>query len=75
MATVRAEEDGDGAAAAMGMSYMEGGVEFYSKILGRNVALRQLMGKDGEKLYTVMGNDEVSDGVRWVMRFDVSDGN
>ncbi|CAH0546937.1 unnamed protein product [Brassicogethes aeneus] len=34
-----------------------GGKEFYEKILQRNVALRKLMGKDGENLYTSSGNE------------------
>lgn len=49
----------DRAAAAMGRAYAEGGVEFYEKVLQRNMALRELMGSDGEKLYSAKGNDEV----------------
>ncbi|XP_063852337.1 transmembrane protein 177-like [Scylla paramamosain] len=57
--SVASDGAGDGAAAAMGREYVEGGVEFYEKILQRNVALRELMGPDGEKNYTAKGNDEV----------------
>ncbi|XP_076264958.1 transmembrane protein 177 [Rhynchophorus ferrugineus] len=37
--------------------FAEGGKEYYTKILQRNIALRQLMGKEGEQIYTVTGND------------------
>jgi hypothetical protein len=30
---------------ALGESYIKGGIEFYSKLLNRNIALRKLMGK------------------------------
>jgi hypothetical protein len=30
---------------ALGESYIKGGIEFYSKLLKRNIALRKLMGK------------------------------
>lgn len=49
----------DEQAANVSPSYAEGGLEFYEKILQRNTALRQLMGKEGEKLYTIFGNDQV----------------
>lgn len=35
----------------------EGGKEFYSQMLKRNVALRKLMGKEGESMYTALGNE------------------
>ncbi|XP_050732278.1 transmembrane protein 177-like [Eriocheir sinensis] len=73
MMTVSSEAKGDGAAAAMGKGYAEGGVEFYQKVLGRNVALRELMGSDGEKLFTAMGNDELLVRTRhlpYTMRLD-----
>ncbi|XP_066147967.1 transmembrane protein 177 [Euwallacea fornicatus] len=37
--------------------FAEGGREFYTKILERNKALRILMGKEGESVYTALGND------------------
>ncbi|XP_066256071.1 transmembrane protein 177 [Euwallacea similis] len=37
--------------------FAEGGREFYGKILERNKALRVLMGKEGESVYTALGND------------------
>ncbi|XP_045107493.1 transmembrane protein 177-like [Portunus trituberculatus] len=61
--SVASDGRGDGEAAAMGRAYIEGGVEFYEKVLQRNIALRELMGDDGRKIYTAKGNDEVSDGV------------
>jgi hypothetical protein len=30
---------------ALGENYIKGGIEFYSKLLNRNIALRKLMGK------------------------------
>lgn len=41
----------------MGVEYARGGQEFYEKIVMRNKALRSLLGKDGEKWYTVNGNE------------------
>jgi hypothetical protein len=41
----------------LSLDYAKGGVEFYSKILQRNMALRGLMGPSGEKMYTLYGND------------------
>lgn len=60
MGNVKKEADGDETVGKMGKTYAAGGVEFYEKVLERNIALRELMGKDGEGLFTVMGNDEVS---------------
>ena len=40
----------------IGYSYALGGVEYYEKSLQRNRAIRHLMGKEGETLYTVYGN-------------------
>lgn len=37
--------------------FAEGGKEYYTKILQRNIALRQLMGQEGEMVYTVTGNN------------------
>lgn len=46
----------DEKAAMLGQEYAEGAVEFYSKLLQRNVALRTLFGENGPKYYTVYGN-------------------
>lgn len=35
----------------------EGGKVFYTKILERNKALRDLMGKEGQNIYSVLGNE------------------
>lgn len=43
-------------AAKYGPEYAEGGVEFYNKLLQRNMALRVLMGSEGDRLYTLYGN-------------------
>ncbi|KPI92721.1 PREDICTED: transmembrane protein 177 [Papilio xuthus] len=37
--------------------YVESGVIFYEKLLQRNQALRELMGREGERKYTKMGNE------------------
>lgn len=37
--------------------FIEGGKEFYNKTIERNIALRKLMGRLGEKYYTVLGNE------------------
>ncbi|KAL8600579.1 hypothetical protein ACOMHN_062450 [Nucella lapillus] len=47
----------DRQAAALGLDYAEGGVEFYNKQLQRNIALRALIGSEGGKRYTAYGND------------------
>ncbi|KAG7188902.1 hypothetical protein KM043_008507 [Ampulex compressa] len=47
----------DATLANLGLEYIKGGQEFYTKLLERNVALRGLMGKIGSEVYTVTGND------------------
>ncbi|XP_041504690.1 transmembrane protein 177 [Microtus oregoni] len=42
--------------ASLSAAYAQGGVEFYEKILSGNLALRSLLGRQGEKLYTPSGN-------------------
>lgn len=37
--------------------FIEGGKEFYTKLMARNAALRALMGKEGESKFTVFGNE------------------
>jgi hypothetical protein len=40
---------------ALGESYIKGGIEFYSKLLKRNIALRKLMGKKvNEGLFVIL---------------------
>lgn len=47
----------DRKAAEMSKDLCDGGVEFYSKQLQRNVAIRELMGAAGHKVYTPFGNE------------------
>ncbi|KAM7335811.1 hypothetical protein ACRRTK_004304 [Alexandromys fortis] len=42
--------------ASLSAAYAQGGVELYEKILSGNLALRSLLGRQGEKLYTPSGN-------------------
>lgn len=37
--------------------FAEGGKEFYNKLITRNIALRKLLGKEGERTYTALGNE------------------
>ena len=39
--------------------YLEGGIEFLSKTLQRNIAFRNLLGPEGEKYYTSSGNEVI----------------
>lgn len=55
--TYRWEEKGDEKAASVSEEYAQGALEFYSKILQRNLAMRSLLGDEGPKLYTSSGND------------------
>ena len=55
--TYRWEEDADEKAAGISEEYAQGALEFYSKILQRNLAMRSLLGDEGPKLYTSLGND------------------
>ncbi|XP_053983703.1 transmembrane protein 177 [Hylaeus volcanicus] len=41
----------------LGPEYIEGGKEFYEKLLKRNIALRTLLGENGKKLFTTNGNE------------------
>jgi len=50
------EERADTQASALGLNYAKGGVEFYTKLTRRNIAAREMMGVEGEKLYTKYGN-------------------
>ncbi len=51
------ENYADKKAGSLNLSYAKGGVEFYSKILQRNMGLRSIMGSSGERLFTFFGND------------------
>lgn len=42
--------------ASLSVAYAWGGVEFYEKVLSCNLALRSLLGRPGEQLYTPSGN-------------------
>lgn len=56
---VSTESSVDETVANINESYARGGLEFYEKILRRNIALRSLMGQDGEDMFTAHGNDQV----------------
>jgi len=56
----------DKALCGLGIEYIKGGQEFYEKILRRNRALRSLLGKYGEKIYTAYGNEQASLRVKHV---------
>lgn len=59
--------------AALGEEYVQGGVEYYEKILKRNIALRTLLGSQGEKRFTACGNDNTLFRTRTLpntMRYD-----
>uniref|UniRef100_A0A131XC59 Putative conserved plasma membrane protein n=1 Tax=Hyalomma excavatum TaxID=257692 RepID=A0A131XC59_9ACAR len=46
----------DSEAASLGRDYVEGGIEYYGKLLQRNRALRELLGDEGRRWYTSKGN-------------------
>jgi hypothetical protein len=56
----------DQALCGLGTEYIKGGQEFYKKILSRNKAMRSLLGKYGEKIYTAYGNEQTSLRVKHV---------
>lgn len=51
------ERGADRAAAKLGWSYAQGGREFYTQTLQRNKALRKLLEIEGERLFTLHGNE------------------
>ncbi|CAL8096001.1 unnamed protein product [Orchesella dallaii] len=55
--TKRYEKWADERVGSIGLDYAKGGVELYAKTLERNIALRSLMGPNGEKRFTFYGND------------------
>jgi len=50
------EKKADEGASSLGLNYARGGVELYTKVVRRNMAAREIMGADGEKLFTKYGN-------------------
>lgn len=57
MTEVYYETDVDKKLCALGPEYVKAGAIFYDKMLLRNQALRELMGKEGEKKYSKLGNE------------------
>ncbi|XP_050347142.1 transmembrane protein 177 [Nymphalis io] len=57
MTEIYYETEADKKLCELGPDYIESGVIFYEKLLQRNQALRELMGKEGEKKYTKLGNE------------------
>ncbi|XP_034826687.1 transmembrane protein 177 [Maniola hyperantus] len=57
MTEVYYETAADKKLCELGPDYINSGVIFYDKLLQRNQALRELMGKEGEKKYTITGNE------------------
>lgn len=53
----RLDSENDKVLCNMGTEYIKGGQEFYEKMLIKNISLRSLLGTEGEKLYTVHGNE------------------
>ncbi|CAG0896034.1 unnamed protein product [Darwinula stevensoni] len=53
---VHHERGADDFACSMGEDYIRGGIEYYEKLLQRNLALRELMGKEGEHKFSGKGN-------------------
>jgi len=59
VANVYHEKSCDKVAGSINEEYARGAVEYYTKILQRNVALRSLLGPDGAKIFTPIGNDSL----------------
>ncbi|CAH2991227.1 unnamed protein product [Chilo suppressalis] len=57
MTEVNYETEVDKKLCELGPDFIESGVIFYDKLLQRNQALRELMGKEGERKYSKMGNE------------------
>lgn len=51
------EEDVDENLCALGPKFIQSGIEFYDNLLKRNIALRELMGSEGESSYSTIGNN------------------
>jgi hypothetical protein len=54
--THETERKADKTVSSLSLELAEGGVEFYSKLLQRNRMLRELMGSDGDSLFTPSGD-------------------
>jgi len=65
------EREVDRRAAGISPEYSDGGVEYYSKILQRNIALRELEGDGGKTRYT--GKGEVIQGIVRVKHASLQD--
>ena len=57
MTEVHYEVDTDKRLCELGPEFVESGIIFYDKNLKRNQALRELMGSEGEKKYSKLGNE------------------
>lgn len=55
---VEMERKVDNALSSLSDSYRRGGLEYYSSLQQRNLALRSLLGEYGPKVYTTLGNDK-----------------
>lgn len=54
--THETERNADKTVSSLSLELAEGGVEFYSKLLQRNKMLRELMGTEGDSLFTPSGD-------------------
>lgn len=57
MTEVHYETETDRKLCELGLEYIESGKMFYEKLLKRNQALRELMGREGEQKYSIYGNE------------------
>lgn len=57
MTEVHYETETDKTLCELGPEYIESGKIFYEKLLKRNQALRELMGSEGERKYSKLGNE------------------
>lgn len=57
MTEVYYETKADKKLCELGLDFIESGVIFYDKLLQRNQALRELMGSEGERKYSKLGNE------------------
>lgn len=56
--TRKYESSVDEKISQLGVKYVSGAIEFYDKMLQRNIALRTLLGTQGEKTFTCKGNEQ-----------------
>lgn len=59
MATNGLENAADKEVAELSIDLAKGGLEFYEQVLKRNMALRELMGPDGEAVFAASGNPQM----------------